>query len=166
MAAKSKKTMGVAAGRMASCLYRALGAGLAIAIMELLARASGQPLVRIPFVTSIVLTLALPDSEAAQPYAVIMGHLLSTAAGFGALWCFGSGEFAGAVGVGLAALLMLGTDAVHPPAGIDGFLVPLAALPPSWTISPVLLGAALLAVYARLWARGEVQLRHYLDGDG
>lgn len=110
---------------------------------------------RVPFVTSIVLTFGMPENEAAQPYAVIAGHLLSTLAGFAALWCFGAGTTGAAIGVGLAALLMLSARAMHPPAGIDGFLVPLLGLPLSWGLQPVLTGAVLLAVLARLWSRGE-----------
>ena len=114
-----------------------------------------EPLTRVPFVTSIVLTFGMPENEAAQPYAVIAGHLLSTLAGFAALWCFGTGTTGAAFGVGLAALLMLSARAMHPPAGIDGFLVPLLGLPLGRALQPVLTGAVLLAVLARLWSRGE-----------
>jgi CBS-domain-containing membrane protein len=136
-------------------LYRAAGAGIAIGMMEAFAHLSNQPLTLVPFVTSIVLTLILPDSEAAQPYAVIVGHLLSTLAGFAAMWCLGANETASAVGVGVAALLMLAMGAVHPPAGIDAFLVPLLGLPVGWTINPILVGAVLLVVFSQLWARAE-----------
>jgi len=141
--------------RIAILLYRATGTGIAIGMMELLARLSNDPLSRVPFVTSIVLTFALPESDAAHPYAVIAGHLLSTLAGFAAMWCLGVGSTASAVGVGLAAFLMLATRAVHPPAGIDAFLVPLLALPAGWIMNPVLVGAAILAVFGRLWWLGE-----------
>jgi len=143
-------------------LYRALGAGAAIAIMELLARVGHLPLAQIPFVTSIVLTMAAPDSEPAHPYAVIAGHLLSCVAGFAALWCLGPGEAASVVGVGLAALLMLAARATHPPAGIDAFLVAWLGLPLSWVLSPVLVGALLLAAFSRLWVAGEHRLPRYL----
>lgn len=136
-------------------LYRAVGAGVAIALMEALANLAGDPLARVPFVTSIVLTMSVPEIEAAQPYPVIAGHLLSTLAGFIALWCVGSGTTGAAVGVGLAALLMLVARAMHPPAGIDGFLVPLLGLPLGWILQPVLIGAVLLAAFAGLWSRGE-----------
>jgi hypothetical protein len=36
--------------------------------------------------------VALPHSEPAQPYPVIAGHLLSSAAGFAVLWTLGPGE--------------------------------------------------------------------------
>ena len=135
-----------------------IGAGLAIAVMELLARIGHQPVAGVPFVTSIVATMALPDSEPAQPYPVIAGHLLSSAAGFAVLWALGPGEVSSAVAVGLAALLMLGCRATHPPAGIDAFLVAGLGLPTNWIVNPVLIGAVLLAGYSRVWALGEHRL--------
>jgi hypothetical protein len=98
---------------LAVWIYRAIGAGLAIAVMELLALIGHQPLARLPFVTSIVLTMSTPDSEPAQPYPIIAGHLLSSAAGFAVLWTLGPGEVSTPVAVGLAALLMLGCRAMH-----------------------------------------------------
>ena len=70
-------------------VYRALGAGIAIAIMEVLARLAGEPLSRVPFVTSIVLAMALPDSDAAHPRAIIGGHVLSSGCGLLCLWIAG-----------------------------------------------------------------------------
>ena len=122
--------------------------------MEALARLSGEPLVRVPFVTSIVLTLADPRSKAAKPYVVIVGHMLSALSGFISLWLVGEGATAVA-GVGLATLLMLWARALHPPATISGFLVPLLGLPLDWAFKPVLIGAILLALFAVLWSRGE-----------
>lgn len=142
-------------------LYRALGAGVAMAIMEAFARFGHQELARVPFVTSIVLTLAAPDSQPAQPYAVIAGHLLSSLAGVIALLCLGPGDAASAVAVGLAALLMLALRALHPPAGIDGFLIAEFGLPLGWVVNPVLIGALLLAAFSRLWALGERRLPGY-----
>jgi hypothetical protein len=52
-------------------VYRAVGAGVAIALMEVLARAAEEPLSRVPFVTSIVLVMALPESEGARSYNVV-----------------------------------------------------------------------------------------------
>jgi CBS-domain-containing membrane protein len=137
------------------CLYRVIGVAIAIALMEALARLADEPLARVPFVTSIVLTLGKPDSKAAKPYAVIVGHLLSAFAGFTTLWWLGPGTTAAAVGVGLATLLMLWARALHPPAGIDGFLVSLLGLPLDWALKPVFVGALMLALFASLWSRGE-----------
>ena len=144
--------------RVVSWLYRALGAAVAMGIMELLAGLTDEPLPRVPFVTSIVLTLSLPDSEPARPYAVVVGHLASCSAGFVALWCLGQGQTASAVGVGLAALMMMALRAMHPPAGIDAFLIASLGLPLKWALNPVLVGAVLLALFARLWAMGGQRL--------
>jgi CBS-domain-containing membrane protein len=140
--------------------HRALGAAIAIGLMELLAYWAGEPLARIPFVTSIVLVTLLPRSEAARPAAIIGGHLLSALAGFVALWLIGPGEVATVAGVGLATLLMAATRLVHPPGGIDAFLIPAEGLPAIWIINPVLIGAILLAVFAGLWFWSERTLRH------
>ena len=81
-------------------LYRAIGTAVAIGIMELLANYVAEPLWRIPFVTSIVLVTALPDSEASRPYAVIAGHMWSCGAGLVALPLLGPGNLASAVASG------------------------------------------------------------------
>lgn len=135
--------------------YRAVGAAVAIAMMEMLARLAGQPLTRVPFVTSIVLVMALPDSKAATPRAIVGGHLISCGCGMFCLWIFGPGEASSAVAVGAATFFMIASGTVHPPAGIDAFLGPAHELPISWLINPVLLGSLLLASFGELWRFGE-----------
>lgn len=143
------------AGRFAIAVYRAIGASLAIGIMEVLASAVHEPLARVPFVTSIVLVTALPDSDPAQSRAVIFGHIVSCLAGLAAQLVLGPGETTSAVAVGLATLAMIATRTSHPPAGIDAFLMASQDLPAQWVLSPVLVGAVLLAGFARIWATGE-----------
>jgi CBS-domain-containing membrane protein len=120
----------------------------------------------VPFVTSIVLVMAVPEIEAARPPAVIFGHLLSGVAGLVALWTLGSNELATAVGVGLATLFMLASRVVHPPAGINAFLIPANAISASWILNPILVGSILLAAYGRLWALGERALLRQLERNG
>ena len=95
--------------------YRAVGAAAAIGMMEMLARVAGQPLARVPFVTSIVLVMALPDSEAATPRAIIGGHLISSGCDMFCSWILGPGEVSSAVAVGAATFFMIASGAVHPP---------------------------------------------------
>lgn len=136
-------------------LYRAIGTAVAMAIMELLAGYVGEPLWRVPFVTSIVLVTALPHSEASRPYAVVAGHLCSCVAGFATVLVLGAGSTSSAVGVGLAALGMLAIRAPHPPAGIDAFLIAAHGLPVGWIVSPVMTGSALLVLFSQAWTMGE-----------
>lgn len=135
--------------------YRAVGAGLAIFIMELLVRLMAEDLARVPFVTSIVLALALPESAPAQPRAIIGGHLVCCGSGWVATQLIGVGDVAAAVAVGLGTIAMLATGTLHPPAGLDGFLFATQTLPVTWIWNPVFLGTLLLAAYSRLWAAGE-----------
>ena len=58
-----------------------LGAAIAIGVMEWFSIASRFPLAVIPFATSIVLVIGSPDAEAAQPRALIGGHVVSTLVG-------------------------------------------------------------------------------------
>ncbi len=136
-------------------VFRGVGAGVAIALMELLADYSGEPLSRVPFVTSIVLVLALPHSEAARPYAVLVGHACSCCAGFAAAYLLGAGATSSAVGVGLAGFLMLALRAPHPPAGIDAFLIATHDLGLRWAVSPVLMGCILLVSFSLVWSSLE-----------
>jgi CBS-domain-containing membrane protein len=136
-------------------VYRAAGAGLAIAVMQWLSVFADEPLWRVPFVTSIVLVMTIPQSEAARPYAIVLGHASACAAGFLALYLFGTGATASAVGVGAAGFLMLALRAPHPPAGIDAFLIAANGLPPRWALSPVLVGCVLLVIFSWGWSWGE-----------
>ena len=127
--------------------------------MEMLARVAEEPLSRVPFVTSIVLVMALPDSEPARSYSVVGGHMLSCLAGLAAFWMLGSGDAACAVALGIALFLMLIARALHPPAGINAFLIAAYGLPVSWVISPVLVGSLFLVGYKRVWWLMEQRLR-------
>lgn len=139
-------------------LYRALGAGIAIGVMELLAYLAREPMVRVPFVTSIVLVMALPDSEPAQPRSIIGGHLLSCLAGYLVLLVIPAGELASALAVGLSTLIMIASRTLHPPAGIDAFLVASYGLPFDWMLNPVLVGALMLFAFSVAWHAVERRL--------
>jgi CBS-domain-containing membrane protein len=132
-----------------------MGTAVAMAAMEFLAGYVGEPLWRVPFVTSIVLVTALPHSEASRPYAVIAGHMWSCFAGFAVLFLLGHGNQASAVGVGLAALGMLVIRAPRPPAGIDAFLIAANELPGRWVVNPVIIGSVLLVAFSQCWLLGE-----------
>lgn len=147
--------------QIAIFLYRAMGAGVAIALMEVLARAAEEPLSRVPFVTSIVLVMSLPEAEPARSYNVVGGHMLSCLGGLIAVWCFGAGDTACAVALAIAVFLMLVTGSLHPPAGINAFLIAAYNLPVAWVISPVLVGAVFLVGYKRIWVLGEQRLREF-----
>lgn len=131
------------------------GAGtiLAIAAMEQAAAMAGRPLGLIPFVTSIVLVLSLPDAAPARPRALIGGHLVASLAGYAVLSVAGHSSLAIAISVGLSAFLMHVTRTMHPPAGIDPLLIVDQQLGFDFLVLVVLPGALALAAFASLWHR-------------
>lgn len=129
------------------------GAAIAIGVMEWFSTVAHYPLVIIPFATSIVLVIGSPDAAPAQPRALIGGHVVSTLVGLLMLTVTGPSAWAAAAAVGLAVLAMYMTGTFHPPAGINPLLVVSNALPWSFLIAPVLLGAVLLTAFAVVWHR-------------
>jgi CBS-domain-containing membrane protein len=101
----------------------AAGGAVAIGAMEAFSAATAFPLAAIPFATSIVMVLGMPDAPPAQPRALIGGHLVSTLAGLVILKLCGPAPWAAAVAVGLAMIAMHLTGTFHPPAGIDPLVV-------------------------------------------
>lgn len=138
-----------------------VGAAIAIGVMELLSANFNFPLATIPFATSIVLVIGSPDLPAAQPRALIGGHLISTLVGLIVLKIAGPLPWAAALAVGVAVLAMMLSRTFHPPAGIDPLLVVSANLPWTFLFAPVLVGAILLAAFAFFWHRIVLRRRSW-----
>lgn len=130
-----------------------IGSALAIGVMELLSLASNFPMAVIPFATSIVLVIALPDAAPSRPRALVGGHLVATAVGLVVVKLAGPQGWAAALAVGLAVAAMILTQTLHPPAGINPLLVVAGNLSWSYLIVPVLSGALLLLAFAFIWHR-------------
>jgi HPP family len=80
-------------------LAGAAGGGVAIGLMEAFAMRSAVPVMAIPFATSIVLVLGSPEVDAAQPRALIGGHLVATVVGLLVLKLAGPHPWAAAIAV-------------------------------------------------------------------
>jgi CBS-domain-containing membrane protein len=132
-------------------LAGAAGGAVAIGAMEYFAARKTIPLMAVPFATSIVLVLGSPEVDAAQPRALIGGHMVSTVVGLLVLWVAGPSPWAAALAVGLAMVAMHATRTFHPPAGIDPLLVVVNAMPWSFLVVPVAAGALALALFAYVW---------------
>ena len=103
--------------------------------------------------------LGLPKTHAAQPRALIGGHLVSTLVGLLIVKLCGPAPWAAALAVGLAMVAMHLTDTFHPPAGIDPLVVVVNNMSWSFLVMPVGVGVLLLALFAFAWhnlvARGS-----------
>lgn len=130
-----------------------IGAAIAIGAMEWFSLNAHYPLLVIPFATSIVLVIGSPQTEPAQPRALIGGHLVTTLVGLAMLKLSGPHPVAAAAAVGLSIPAMYLTGTFHPPAGINPLLVVSNNLPWTFLLAPVLAGAVLLAAFAWVWHR-------------
>ncbi len=130
-----------------STLLRAAGAASGMVIMMALSAAAGLQLEGVPFTTSIVLVMAVPEAEFARPRNVILGHVICAACGVGAEY-LPAGPWQVPLAVGVGVLLMLATHSLHPPAGINALLPITHDLGWWFVLYPVALGATLLVAYA------------------
>jgi len=101
----------------------AAGAAAAIDVMEFFAVRTAIPLMAIPFGTSIVLVLGSPEVEAAQPWALIGGHLVATRVGLLDGQDCRTAALGGGVGGRPCRVAVHAARTFHPSAGIDRFLV-------------------------------------------
>ncbi|HBR07000.1 MAG TPA: hypothetical protein DD766_08435 [Desulfovibrio sp.] len=145
-------------------VWGSLGGGLALAAIALLSRACGVGVLYPPLAATCFINAACPHLRVARPRPVIVGHLVSSAAGVlavavgealdgllgGALVAFKLG-----LAVGLAALFMQIFDADHPPAAATAAIPAILPLP----VAPLLLplhmawGAVIAVLAALLWNR-------------
>jgi CBS-domain-containing membrane protein len=132
----------------------AAGGAAAIGLMHLLSEQAAFPLVLVPFATSIVLVMGMPDAEPAQPRGLVGGHLISTVVGLLVLSVTGPSPWAATIAVGLAMAAMHVTRTFHPPAGIDPLIVVGQGLSWKFLFAPVAVGAVLLAAFAWGWHNG------------
>ncbi len=132
---------------------RAIGGALGIAVMTTLAHAAGQPLMSVPFATSIVLVMGSPEAPPARPRAIVGGHLISASAAVLCTLLFGEAMWVAPLGVGLAIAVMHALDAFHPPAGISPLVVTHSHAGVMFILSPVLTGALTLVAFAFVYHR-------------
>jgi CBS-domain-containing membrane protein len=127
----------------------ALGGAIAVFVMQ--QAGVGFPPMAVPFATSIVLVMSMPDAEPAQPRALIGGHLLAALIGLIVAKTIGPTPLAGAIAVGLAMIAMHLTGTMHPPAGIDPLVVVTYNMSWTFVLAPVLIGAVALTLFALFW---------------
>lgn len=92
-----------------------------------------------------------------QPRNVILGHVISAAAGLAVFHLLGHSPLNVALAVGLAIGGMQLSGTVHPPAGANPIVVMLASANWSFLLLPVLAGSVLIVLtgmaYHRLLSR-------------
>ena len=129
-----------------------VGVVIALTALSALERSTGNLLVIGSFGASSILIFAVPDSEFAQPWNVIGGHVLSSAVGLLAYQITGGAWWGIGPTVGVALWTMLATRSLHPPAGADPIImVARQSADIFFVTTTVLLGTTILVLLATLW---------------
>jgi CBS-domain-containing membrane protein len=138
------------------------GGTIALALIGLLAGASGLPLILGSFGATCVLVFGFPESPFSQPRSVIGGHVLASAIGLLVLHGIGDGPWCLALATGLAIAAMMALRVVHPPAGSNPVIVFLLHAPWSFLHTPTMIGAVIVVVCALLWHRATLRGKYPL----
>jgi len=146
---KSRNSASVRA--IVAALAGAAGGAIAIAVREWFSASAAFPLMFVPFATSIVLVMGMPESAQAQPRTLVGGHIVATLVGLLIVKLTGPSPWAAAAAVGLSMVAMRLTGAFLPPAGIDPLVIVVNDMSWSFLFVPVAAGAIALALFAFAW---------------
>lgn len=135
---------------MRTALRTGLLAAVYVSAALIVILVSRLPAFALTFASSAILLAAQPDIPAAQPRALIGGHMIAALCGWAAGVLMGDGLAGAAAAIGAAAFLMSLTRTLHPPAAVSGYLMLHQSVHVSWIVFPILSCAVLLAVLA--WA--------------
>lgn len=107
------------------------------------------------FGATSALVFGAPGSPYAQPFNVVVGHVVSAFIGVAAFKVFGSGWLAASVAVSLSIFAMQMTRSMHPPGGASALIAAagspdIHALGFVYPLFPVASGAVLLVACALL----------------
>lgn len=146
------------AARLSWCL---IGAATAISFALYLTDVEHAAFALASLGGSTVFLFGLTRAPAAQPRALIGGHLGGAVIGIACGQWLGTSIIAFAVAVSLTLMWMLLTRTVHPPAGANPVLMVYAQASWGALLDPVTLGVATLMGVAFVWSRLYPGLVHY-----
>ncbi len=134
-------------------LWCFVGVACAISLSLYFAGPLGTTFVFTSLGASSTFLFSMNRAPAAQPRALLGGHLASAFIGIVCGKIFGATLIAAVLGVSLAAGWMLLSRTVHPPAGANPILMVYAQS--SWDAlwNPVLLGIGCLVFVSVIWSR-------------
>lgn len=144
--------------RLAWCL---IGASVGIAVSLWLAGPAVNPFLLASLGGSAVFLFGLTQAPAAQPRALLGGHLGGALIGIACHQLMGDGLLVYVLALALTLGWMLWARCVHPPAGANPVLMVYVHAGWSALWQPVLVGVLALAAVAVVWSRLYPGLCHY-----
>ena len=127
-----------------------LGGVIAIGSLALLTSYTGSVWLMAPFGASCVLAFGVWDAPLSQPRNIVGGHFVSALVGLMFYHWFGESSLSIALATGTAIAAMMLTKTTPPPAGANPLVVIMEGSSWSFLLSPVLIGALIIAVIALL----------------
>jgi len=142
------------AGRLGlRLLWCSVGVSAGTLVPVLLADLSAMPLLLASFGGSAIFLFGLTRADAAQPRALLGGHLASAFIGIVCYQCFGEAVWVYALAEVVTLWILLLGRAVHPPAGANPIIMIHAHAGFGALLDPVLAGVVGLMLLAMLWSR-------------
>jgi len=133
--------------------WSAVGASAAIALTLWFSGGSGAPFRLFSLGGSTVFLFALTEAEAAQPRALLGGHLGGALVGILCFQAFGGALWVSVAAVVLTMVFMISTRTIHPPAGANPLLMVHNQAGFYALLTPVGVGVITLFLVAVLWSR-------------
>jgi CBS-domain-containing membrane protein len=145
-------------GRLLWCL---LGTAIGISLALALVGPTASPFLLASLGGSSVFLFGLTRAPAAQPRALVGGHVGAALIGIACYQCFGESLWVYALAGVLTLGYMLLTKTVHPPAGANPLIMVHAHAGFAAVWQPVVVGVFCLLVVAFIWSRIVPGLVHY-----
>src|SRR5712664_3595339 len=155
---ESNRSVADVIARLSWC---AAGSAIALGLVLWLVDPPSMPLLLASFGGSTVFLFGLTRAPAAQPRALVGGHLGGALIGVLCFQGLGDATWVYLVAMVLTLVFMLATKTVHPPAGANPLIMVHAHAGFDALWQPVLLGVLVLLSVAMIWSRLFPGMVHY-----
>ena len=134
-------------------IWSAIGATIALTLALLLVADRNSPFLLFSLGGSTVFLFVLTETEAAQPRALLGGHIGAALIGILCYQIFGDALWVSVTGVVLTMMFMVVTRTIHPPAGANPLIMVHHHAGFLSLLNPVGAGVLTLFLVAMLWSR-------------
>jgi CBS-domain-containing membrane protein len=134
-------------------IWSAIGGAIAITLALLFVAGSNSPFLLFSLGGSTVFLFVLTETEAAQPRALLGGHIGGALIGILCYQVFGDALWVSATAVVLTMVYMVVTRTIHPPAGANPLIMVDHHAGFLSLLNPVGAGVLTLFIVAMVWSR-------------
>ncbi len=139
--------------KYADLIWSAIGGAIAIALALLIVAGRDSPFLLFSLGGSTVFLFVLTETEAAQPRALLGGHIGGALVGILCYQIFGDALWVSVAAVVLTMMFMVVTRTIHPPAGANPLIMVDHHAGFLSVLNPVLAGVLTLFIIAMVWSR-------------